>query len=131
MRSGFLDLTYQFRHYAMNESGTGFVAGVGKTHVRTYVYTPSARSVTAILGHDDPVLVRLNDAMVAKIPGRIGFGPARLRLSLHAGWNMLDLIAYNDENVNWRWCGVSLAFGRNASPGLRFANELPAAAKQE
>jgi hypothetical protein len=129
MQSGFLDATYQFRHYAMTESGTGFVAGAGKTCIRTYVYLPSARRMNAVLGHDDRVVVRLNDTTAAKIPGRTGFGPTRLPLKLQAGWNTLDLVVYNNENVNWRWCGISLALERNASQGLRFASELPATDK--
>lgn len=125
MRSGFFDATYQFRHYAMIESGTGFVAGAGKTRMRTYMYSPSVRRVDAIVGHDDRVLVRLNRATLADIQGRSGFGPARIRLKLRAGWNALDLVVYNDENVNWRWCGISLALERSASSDLRFASELP------
>jgi hypothetical protein len=30
---------------------------------------------------------------------------------------------YNDENVNWRWCGISLALERKTSEGLRFLSE--------
>ncbi|HEX9109932.1 MAG TPA: DUF2961 domain-containing protein, partial [Terriglobales bacterium] len=126
MRSGFFDATYQFRHYAMIESGTGFVAGASRTRMLTYIYSPSQRNVTAILGHDDRLLVRVNDAPVAEIPRRSGFGPARLSLKLRTGWNKLDLVVDNDENVNWRWCGISLAFDRKASRDLRFASELPA-----
>ena len=72
------------------------------------------------------MLVGVNDAPVAEILGRSGFGPARLSLKLRAGWNKLDLVVDNDENVNWRWCGISLAFDRKASRDLRFASELPA-----
>lgn len=126
MRSGFIDATYQFRHYAMIESGTGFVAGASKTRMLTYIYSPSQRNVNAILGHDDRLLVRVNDAPVAEIPGRSGFGPARLSLKLRIGWNKLDLVVDNDENVNWRWCGISLALERKASQDLHFASELPA-----
>jgi hypothetical protein len=53
-------------------------------------------------------------------------------MKLRSGWNELDLVVYNDENVNWRWCGISLAFDRKASRDLRFASELPAShASQE
>jgi Protein of unknown function (DUF2961) len=126
MHSGFIDATYQFRHYAMIESGTGFVAGASKIRMLTYIYSPLPRNVNAIFGHDDRLLVRLNHATVAEIPGRSGFGPVHLSLKLRSGWNRLDLVAYNDENVNWRWCGISLAFDRKASHDLRFASELPA-----
>jgi Protein of unknown function (DUF2961) len=126
MHSGFLDATYQFRHYAMIESGTGFVAGASKIRMLTYIYSPSLRNVNAIFGHDDRLLVRLNDATVAVIPDRSGFGPAHLNLKFHSGWNKLDLVIYNDENVNWRWSGISLAFDRKVSHDLRFASELPA-----
>ena len=62
-----------------------------------------------------------NRAQVADVPERSGFGPIRLNRKLHSGWNTLDLVVYTDENVNWRWCGISLAFDRKASQGLRFA----------
>ena len=126
MHSGFIDATYQFRHYAMIESGTGFVAGASKIRVLTYIYSPLPRNVNAIFGHDDRLLVRLNDATVAEIPDRSGFGPAHLNLKFHSGWNKLDLVIYNGENVNWRWSGISLAFDRKVSHDLRFASELPA-----
>jgi D-arabinan exo alpha-(1,3)/(1,5)-arabinofuranosidase (non-reducing end) len=126
MHSGFIDATYQSRHYVMIESGTGFVAGPSKIRMVTYIYSPSLRNVNAIFGHDDRLLVRLNDATVAEIPDRGGFGPAHLNLKFHSGWNKLDLVIYNDENVNWRWSGISLAFDRKVSHDLRFASELPA-----
>jgi Protein of unknown function (DUF2961) len=131
MQSGFLDATYQFRHYAMIESGTGFVAGAGKTRMISYVYSPATRSLNAILGHDDRVLVRLNHAAPAEIPRRSGFGRRVLSLKLRAGWNTLDLVVHNDENVNWRWCGISLAFERKASQDLRFTSKPPANANLE
>ncbi len=125
MRSGFLDATYQFRHYAMIESGTGFVAGASKTRMLTYIYSPSRRNVSAILGHDDRLLVRLNDAPVAEIRGSSGFGPARLSLKLRTGWNKLDLVVYNDENVNWRWCAFRLRWSeRRAKIYVSRANFL-------
>jgi hypothetical protein len=123
MRRGFLDATFQFRHYILIESGTGFIAGAGKTEMRTYIYSRARRNVNVIVGHDDRLLVRSNRATVADFPGRSGFGAARLSLKLRAGWNPLELLVYNDENVNWRWCGISLAFDRTASKDLRFSSE--------
>jgi hypothetical protein len=125
MRHGFLDATFEFRHYSMIESGTGFIAGTGKTQMRTYIYAPSRRGVNVILGHDDRLILQLNGAKVADIRGRSGFGPTRVSLKLHAGWNSLDLVVFNDENGNWRWCGVSLALERKATKALRFARQLP------
>jgi len=125
MRHGFLDATFEFRHYSMIESGTGFIAGTGKTQMRTYLYSPSRRGVDVVVGHDDRLILRLNGATIADIPGRSGFGPSRVSLKLHAGWNTLDLVVHNEENENWRWCGVSLALDRKASEGLRFARQLP------
>jgi len=124
MRHGFLDATFQFRHYSMIESGTGFIAGAGKTQLRTLIYSPSRRSVNLVVGHDDRLILRLNRATVTDIRGRSGFGRARVSLKLHTGWNTLDLVVYNNESVNWRWCGISLAVDRQASHGLRFAREL-------
>jgi len=129
MRHGFLDATFEFRHYSMIESGTGFIAGAGKTQMRTYIYSPSLRRENVVLGHDDRLILRLNDATVADIPRRSGFGPTQVSLKLHSGWNTLDLVVHNEENENWRWCGVSLAFDRKASEGLRFARQLPAHAR--
>lgn len=125
MRHGFLDATFEFRHYSMIESGTGFIAGAGKTQMRTYLYSPLRRSVSVVVGHDDRLILQLNRAPVADIPGRRGFGAARVSLKLHAGWNTLDLVVHNDENENWRWCGVSLALDRKTSGGLRFARQVP------
>jgi Protein of unknown function (DUF2961) len=126
MRHGFLDATFQFRHYSMIESGTGFIAGAGKIRMRTYIYSPSRRDVNLIVGHDDRLIVQLNGAAVTDIRGRSGFGSTRVSLKLHAGWNTLDLVVFNDENVNWRWCGISLAFDRQASHDLRFARDVQA-----
>jgi hypothetical protein len=128
MGHGFLDATFEFRHYTMIASGTGFIAGAGKTQMRTYLYSPSRRRVDVVAGHDDGLILQLNRAAVADIPGRGGFGPTFVSLKLQAGWNTLDLVVYNDENENWRWCGVSLVFDRKASEGLRFARQLPAQA---
>ena len=50
MFSGFLDLTYQFRHYVLVESGSGFVAGASRTMLATRIYSHSTRAVEAILG---------------------------------------------------------------------------------
>lgn len=128
MRHGFLDASFEFRHYSMIESGTGYIAGAGKTQMRTYLYSPSRRHVSLIVGHDDRLILQLNGATVADISGSSGFVPNRASLKLHAGWNTLDLVVYNDENENWRWCGVSLAFDRKASGDLRFARNLPSQA---
>jgi hypothetical protein len=81
-----------------------------------------------VVGHDDRLILQLNDAAVADIRGRRGFGSTRVSLKLHAGWNTLDLVVHNEENENWRWCGVSLALDRKASEGLRVARQLPAQA---
>jgi hypothetical protein len=125
MLSGFLDLTYQFRHYALIESGSGFVAGASRTKLTTYIYSTSKKTVNAILGHDDELLVQVDEVTLTDLPGSSGFGPSSLRIPLHAGWNKLDLVLSNDEKVNWRWSGISIALqhGRNQGQGLRFASE--------
>ena len=125
--SGFLDLTYQFRHYALVESGSGFVAGPSRTKLTTYIYSSSLRTVEAILGHDDEVLVQLNGATLSNFSGRSGFGPSPLHIPLRMGWNTLDLVLSNEENDNWRWSGLSLALrrGQNQDQGLRFSSKPP------
>jgi hypothetical protein len=125
MQSGFLDATYQFRHYAMVEKGTGFVAGAGKIRMITYVYSPSNRKVDAILGHDDRATIDVNGVPAAELPARSGFGPSRFAMGLRRGWNKLNVTVYNDENLNWRWCGISLAFSKRMSTDLKVASERP------
>ncbi len=125
MFSGFLDLTYQFRHYVLVESGSGFVAGASRTMLATRIYSPSTRAVEAILGHDDGVLVKMNGRTLLTLPGHSGFGPSRVYLPLHAGWNTLDLVLSNTNNVDWCWSGLSLALrhGIGQDEGLRFSSE--------
>ena len=127
MLSGFLDLTYQFRHYALVESGSGFVAGASTTMLTTYIYSESDRTVSAILGHDDAVIIKANGVTISNLPGSSGFVPSSLRIPLHMGWNTLNLVLSNDENVNWRWSGLSLAlrYGQSQNQGLKFASEQP------
>ena len=123
MNAGFLDTTYQFRQYAMTERGTGFVAGAGKTELVTWVHVNSARNLSAILGHDDRAGVGVNSREVADICARTGFGSQPLTLPLQSGWNKLTFTLYNDENLNWRWSGFSLAFDRETSRNLRFRSQ--------
>jgi Protein of unknown function (DUF2961) len=126
MRFGFIDSTYQFRHYTMIEKGTGFVACAGKTRIITYVYAPSQRKLDAIIGHDDSVTVSVNGPQAAELAAHSGFGPSRFSMGLRAGWNKLDLVIYNDENMNWRWSGISLSFDQKNSADLKFASQPPA-----
>jgi hypothetical protein len=63
----------------------------------------------------------VNTRQLADVPGRTGFGSTLFDLPLNAGWNKLMLTLYNDENVNWRWCGLSLAFEAVEARNLRFA----------
>ncbi|HEY6374822.1 MAG TPA: DUF2961 domain-containing protein [Edaphobacter sp.] len=127
MLSGFLDLTYQFRHYALTESGSGFVAGTSTTKLTTYIYSCSDKTVSAILGHDDAVLVQANGVTLSDLSQNYGFAPSSLFIPLRTGWNTLDLILSNDENTNWRWSGLSLALqsGHNQVGSLTFSAELP------
>jgi hypothetical protein len=74
-----------------------------------------------ILGHDDRALVRVDNDSAIELPERSGFAGDAVSVTLHPGWNKLSVTLYNSENVNWRWCGLSLAFERDQSKGLRFA----------
>jgi hypothetical protein len=127
MQSGFLDLTYQFRHYTLIESGTGFVPGASKTVLTTYVHSNANGMVDAVLGHDDGVLVQANSTTIGNLPGGTGFAPSSLHIPLRKGWNTLELVLLNEENTNWRWSGVSLAFENQQTRdlGLRFSSEPP------
>ena len=126
MLSGFLDLTYQFRHYALTESGSGFVAGTSTTKLTTYIYSCSDRTISAILGHDDAVLVQANGITLSDFSQNYGFAPSSLSIPLRTGWNTLDLILSNDENTNWRWSGLSLALQNRhyQAKGLKFSTDL-------
>ena len=127
MQSGFLDLTYQFRHYTLIESGTGFVPGASKTALITYVHSNANGKVNAVLGHDDEVLVQTNSTTLATLPANTGFASSSLHIPLRKGWNTLELVLLNEENTNWRWSGVSLAFENHQTRdlGLRFSSEPP------
>ena len=126
MISGFLDLTYQFRHYVLIESGSGFVAGASKTKLTTYVYSDSDKTVSAILGHDDEVVVQTNGATLSTLPQNAGFASSYLHIPLHAGWNTLDLVLSNDENTNWRWSGLAFVLQNTKnSESLKFSTATP------
>jgi len=127
MLSGFLDLTYQFRHYALSDKGSGFIAGANKTKLTTYIYSDSDKTIRAILGHDDEVLVQANGITLSDLRQNSGFAPSSLQIPLRSGWNTLDLVLSNDENTNWRWSGLSFALrkGSHQAQGLKFSTELP------
>jgi len=129
MRSGFLDLTYQFRHYVLIERGSGFVPGANRTKLITYIYSDRDQAINTVLGHDDRVLVQSNGTTVADFAENTGFASSSLRIPLCKGWNTLELLVSNDENTNWRWSGLSLAFeaGPHQGSGLRFSSEPPPA----
>lgn len=129
MLSGFLDLTYQFRHYAMIASGTGFVPGPSRTQLVTHILSPSQQTVDVLLGHDDQALAAINGQTVATLSARAGFGASHLRLPLRRGPNILQVTLWNDENNDWRWCGLSLAFSKSQAQGLRFSSQPPAIGK--
>ena len=123
MNAGFLDVTFQFRHYVLTERGTGFVAGLSQTQCMTFVYSPVQQTVNIIIGHDDKVLLKVNDNNAIELPARHGFIGENAVLPLRSGWNKLVMTVYNNENVNWRWNGFSLSFDRDQSNGFRFAVE--------
>ena len=109
MRSGFLDLTYHFRHYVMTNDGNGFVAGRCRMQLSTYVYSPVPQLVEAMIGEDDGAVIAVNGSVTARLPVRSGFHASQLSLPLHRGWNSLAITLSNDENVDWRWSGLSFA----------------------
>lgn len=125
MHAGFLDTTYQFRHYVLTERGTGFIPGRSKSKLITYVFSPSARTVRTILGHDDEISLKLNDDIPQELTGVNGFAGTPLSIRLRKGWNRLVVTLYNDENVNWRWSGFSMAFEKASGSDLKFAANPP------
>jgi hypothetical protein len=109
MGHGFLDLTYHFRHYVMTRDGTGYVAGKSVTRLVTYVHAAAGQTLEARFGHDDSATVSLNGRSVASLQSGAGFHASLVALPVEKGWNELAITLENDENVNWRWCGVSLS----------------------
>jgi hypothetical protein len=45
-------------------------------------------------------------------------------LPFRGGWNQLNVLVSNEENANWRWAGISLAFERSKSHGLTFSEAV-------
>ncbi|MBV9767275.1 MAG: DUF2961 domain-containing protein [Acidobacteriaceae bacterium] len=123
MIHGFADLTYLFRHAVFTSSGTGFIAGASTTRLNTHVFSPSHRSIGALFGHDDALAVMVNGALIASFTAHQGFAASQIDLPLESGWNALDLLISNDENINWRWVGVSFALEKAGADRLRFAAE--------
>lgn len=113
MVSGFLDLTHHYRHYLFTTKGTGFVAGVCRIRALTYIYSPAAKQVEALIGHDDAVRVSVNDELSVALEAAEGFHPSFVKLNLRAGWNKLSLLIDNRENITWRWLGFSLSLHGN------------------
>jgi hypothetical protein len=125
MIHGFADLTYLFRHFIFTSSGTGYVAGASHTELVTRVFTMSNQNVDALFGHDDAMVVSVNGAIIASLPAQQGFSPSAVQLPLRPGWNALHVLVSNDENVDWRWSGLSFAVRTAAARGLRFSTSPP------
>jgi hypothetical protein len=121
MRAGFLDLTYQFRHYVLTDKGTGFIPGASHTEAAVFIDSPAERVLDAVIGHDDGMTLRANGVVIASIPGRSGFGPCDVRIPLRRGKNLLTVDLSNEENTDWRWSGMSLALKKNQAEGLQFS----------
>ena len=109
MQDGFIDLTYVFRHYVLTRSGSGFIVGASKTKIVTYIYSPTAAMVNAIVGQDDGAQIQIDDKTVAQVSPLQGLSGSLVHLPLRRGWNKLSIVLANDENSNWRWLGMSLA----------------------
>jgi hypothetical protein len=109
MIAGFLDLCHFYRHFITRVSGTGFIAGAGRYRATTEVYAPRALTATWLIGHDDRLSVRINDRPVRVLAESLGFQAEAIEVQLDAGWNRVVVTFENQENVNWRWPGFSLA----------------------
>jgi DUF2961 family protein len=124
MLSGFLDLTHHYRRFLMAEAGTGFVGGECRTRALIWIDSPAERTLSALIGHDDPVHISLNGAVATTLAGRMGFAASPLKLPLRQGRNELSVVIENTENVNWRWHGISLALRMDDGllDGVRFSS---------
>ncbi len=123
MVQGFLDLSHHYRHYIMQRQGTGFIAGECRLRAVTFVHSPRELEIEAVVGHDDAIELSLNGAPASRLPARSGLQPSRIKLHFRPGWNKLAFVLDNDENVDWRWLGFSLAFRADKSvlADLRFS----------
>jgi len=109
MQDGFIDLTYNFRHFTLTKSGTGFIVGSSKTELVTYVHSSTVATMTAMLGQDDGAQIQINGKPVAQLRPSQGLTGSIVHLPLNPGWNKLSVVLANDENSDWRWLGMSLA----------------------
>jgi hypothetical protein len=119
MSRGLLDLTDHFRHFAMTRDGSGFLVGKSVMRLITYVHADEKRTLEARFGHDDRMIIRVNGKTATDFPGVEGFHPSPGTVLLEAGWNKLEITLENENNVDWRWNGLTLAI-KNPE-GLRFA----------
>jgi len=124
MFSGFLDLTHHYRHYLFTTKGTGFVAGACRIKALTYIYSPVAKRVETLIGHDDAVWLTVNDEKSVPLSAGAGFYPSLVKLNLHAGWNKLAVLIDNRENITWRWLGFSLSLRKEKGqpPNVKFSS---------
>jgi hypothetical protein len=109
MHAGFVDLCHHYRHFITRTSGTGFIAGDGQYRAVTDLYVPAAESMKWRIGHDDSLVVRINDQPPQRLNESAGFQASIIPVNLQAGWNRVEITFENHENVNWRWPGFSLA----------------------
>jgi hypothetical protein len=109
MREGFLDLCHHYRHFITRTSGTGFIAGDGQYRAVTDLYVPAAAKMKWRIGHDDNLVVRINDQVPQTLSESAGFQASVVTVNLQAGWNRVEITFENHENVDWRWSGFSLA----------------------
>lgn len=84
-----------------------------------YVHSARAQTLATRIGHNDNAQISVNGRLVANLQGGDGFRAAAVNLPLDPGWNQLTVTLENGENVNWRWCGLSLAIKEGAN--VRFA----------
>jgi len=127
MVQGFLDLSHHYRLYIMTSEGSGFIAGKCRLKAVTFIHSARDVKFEALIGHDDALRVSVNDAPGIKLPDQVGFQTSRIKLQLRSGWNKLALVLANDENVDWRWLGFSLAFHSDKSNllDLKFSVAAP------
>jgi hypothetical protein len=119
MDRGFLDLTDHFRHFTMTRDGSGFLVGKSVMRLVTYIYSDVKQELAVRWGHDDPMTVSVNGKTVVELPGSEGFHSSPGVLPLEAGWNELTVTMENENNVDWRWNGLSFAIKKPAA--VRFA----------
>ena len=105
-RNGFLNFAAEYtRHHG---GGGNFIIN-DVTYAFTKLRSPRDQKAILIVGHDDPIKVKLNGEEVARLTGQPFFKTERINVSLRAGLNTIHIKNSNTQHpVLYCWDGFSL-----------------------